>query len=511
MENPRDDIPKEVKIKVNLPSRSDGDIHAVSVGSVLRTLAAHSKFIIRFIMVCFVLSVLAALAYYIKVPSSAGSVSALISYGYAQAETGMDPAGNTLDPNVVRSPYIIDKAIDQLNLYSTGITVEDVRSNITMQGVVPDDVLERILVIKQIATTDPSKLEDLSQIDYHPTQYIISLNEGGSLKALSPSDAVDLLNEICSQYQQYFIQQYGTTQSLDTVIQNFDQTNYDYFEVVQILRGQVNTMLTYCNTMQTSAGDFCSPTTNMTFTDIAASIGLINDVDITRLNALIFANALTRDKDLSVKIYEYDVMQKEAELARITADADNSERLADKFEKDYWMMYNSVDNFDVFRQASNTYDGFMISAQQYGETAAQLTEDISLYNNFLDAINSDTSTASPSDIAFVESEIPSLVSTLQSWITKIHDTTDDYVKLDLFKDAVKVVTPAKFYSVLSTYQKKMLYIIAIGSGCGVFLAIFIALGRDAMKPPTKRKPLKRNHKGATPHKERLLNEDDLLL
>ena len=429
-------------------------------------------------MIFFILSVVAAFLYYYKTRPYIGSATALISYGYSGAELGLDPMGNPLDVSKLKSPYVIDKALHQLDLYHHGITVEDVRSYLTIGGVIPDNVLEQILIIREIATKTPSKLEELPEIQYHPTQYILKLRQRGNLEALSDQNIVDLLNVIIYQYSMFFIDEYSNLYLLDNIVHNFDQSQYDYHEIVNILEGQINNIIAYCTAISDVSPEYRSPVTRMTFGDIKSNLMLIRSVDIHRLGALVYSNNMSRDRQRLGRLYEYNNLRMQMEKDEAIANASDAKMLAEMFEKDYWIIRHAGD-IDQFNHASETYDYFMRTAFKEKQKANALTVEIDFYADVLASLQSSINTTSERDIEFVEESIPALINTLQEWVSITNQTAEDYLLLELFKDATKVVTPAKFRGVFSEYKRRMVLIVGVGFSTGVFIACLISLWREA--------------------------------
>ena len=469
----------EMTVKAKVPSHSPEDeIYTVSMKSIVNTLRKYSLFITILSMVFFVMSIAIAYGYYYRMRPYIGTATALISYGYPGAEMGLDPMGNPLDVSKIKSPYVIDNALQELDLHRLGISVESVRSCLVIGGIIPDNILEQILIIREIATKSPSKLEELPEIQYHPIQYILRLQQRGTLEVLSEQNMVDLLNSIIYQYSLFFIDEYSNFQLLDTIIQNFDQSQYDYHEIVKILEGQVNNMITYCSVINEASSEYRSPTTNMTFGDIISNLELINTVDLKRLGALVFSNNMSRDRQRLGVLYEYNIMRMEMDRVEFLANASEAERLANVFERDYWIL-NRGNEYEQYAHASDTYDNFMKTAYRERERANALTTQIDYYTRCLDSLLAWDYPSDPRDVSFVEESIPILINTLQEWVSITNQTAEDYLTQELFKDATKVITPAKFRGVFSEYTRRMVLIVIIGTFAGLFLGSFIALWKEA--------------------------------
>ena len=472
--------PSEMKVTLEAAHNPyEDEVNAFTMRSIFGTIRAYSHLILIISMIFFVLSFGAAFGYYFYKRPYIGTAAALISYGYPGAETGIDPLGNPLDVNKIKAPYVIDKALQQLDLYRLGINVEDVRTSLTIAGVIPDNVLQQILIIREIATKTPSKLEELPEVQYHPTQYILRLHQKGNLEALTSQNIVDLLNAVINQYSAHFIEEYSDYSLLDTIIENFDQSKYDYSEVVQILEGQIDNMITYCEVINETSPDFRSSITSMTFGDIISNLSLIKSVDIQRVGALVYSSNMSRDRERLSRLYDFKITRLRMEMNIAQKNAEDAMHLAETYDKDYWVIFNSSPNqIAEYAQSSEVYDEFFRDAYKQSKRVNVLSEDIGFYLNNLNALRSSYNPTNTQDVQFVESSIPNILMSLRDWVSITNQTVSDYLLNYLYKDATKVVTPAKFQGVFSEYNRKMALIVIIGTLSGLFIGFFAALWKD---------------------------------
>ena len=450
----------------------------ISTHSIVRSLRNHATMILAMTMIITFLGAGAAVGYFYLTRAYLGTSTVLFAYGYQGAADGVDPLGRPLDVGKIKSPYVIDKAIQQVDLYRTGITVEDVRSALIVEGVIPDDIMEEILIIKEIATKSPSKLEDLTELQYHPTQYVVRLRQEASLKTLSRQNMNDLLNAIIYQYRQYFIEEYSDRYLLDTIAENFDQTRYDYFEIVQILDSQINNIINYSVVMQAKSPDFRSPVTEMTFGDILANVRLIQSVNLQRLSALVHSENMSRDRHQLATLYEYNIKRMTMEMNVCIENADVARKLAEMYEKDVFVI-DHLPEQDSYSQASEIYDGLLKDIFDLLSRANYLKEEIQFYKDNLRSLNSRVYVDNVAYMDFVEELIPSILTSIQDWIEVTNLTVNDYLELEAFKDATKVITPSHYRGVHMDYVRITVIICMAAFIAGLFFAILTAIWKDA--------------------------------
>lgn len=98
---------------------------------------------------------------------------AVVSFQYEGIEEGLDPNGAAFDINKIKAPAVIEEALNSLNI--TEYSVEEIRENIAIEGVLPEDAVERITVITQMALEDVSNYEKILDVSYFPSQYVVYL------------------------------------------------------------------------------------------------------------------------------------------------------------------------------------------------------------------------------------------------------------------------------------------------------------------------------------------------
>ena len=92
---------------------------------------------------------------------------AVVNFQYEGIEEGLDPNGAAFDINKIKSPMVIERALNSLGI--TKYTTEQIRENISIEGVVPKDAVERITVIKEMALEDVSNYEKILDVSYFPS------------------------------------------------------------------------------------------------------------------------------------------------------------------------------------------------------------------------------------------------------------------------------------------------------------------------------------------------------
>lgn len=253
------------------------------------------KWLIALITIVAVL--LTGIGTYIMLPNSQ-HVVAIININYPGIEQGLNPDGTQFDILQLKSPYVIEKALEELALTNSGLKLDEIRRNIDITPIVPDDVSQRAETI----------LKQGQEFVYYPSEYKITYKIN---KAFSYSQGIQLVEEIISQYKKYFYMLYSDVKTVENTISNVDLSNYDYPDIVEIINKQVESVQELLESKAEEGSGFRSSNTGYTFTDLSRSYDVLKNVDITKLESLVNTNTLTKDRERLIKDYEYRVKRME--------------------------------------------------------------------------------------------------------------------------------------------------------------------------------------------------------
>ena len=147
--------------------------------------------------------------------------SEVIHYNDPAAEQGLTPTGSKLDVNEIKSSAVMSKVVDRMGL--TGIySVDSLISRISITPLPDED---------KIAQKE-AKLEEGEEYVYEPSTYVVSFtatnNEGTEF-------ARTILDETLDVYFAEYSQKYVNVAPAKNVIDNIENENYDYIEIVEMI------------------------------------------------------------------------------------------------------------------------------------------------------------------------------------------------------------------------------------------------------------------------------------
>ena len=480
----------EKKDTINLVIKQEGDNRErISLEDIFCIIKSRRRFIAIFTGIAFVLSLLAASVYMLFALQSSGSVQALISFNYDGIESGLDPHGKTFDIDKLKAPVVVDKVMTSLNLYNRKLTTEDIRENIDIQGVVPDDVINKILTINKMATQDVTKLEQLNELEYHPTQFMVTFKNDRKL-GLSGEESNKLVNELLKEYKNYFIDTYGDKEVLSIALGEVNYGEYDYPEVARVMKGQIDIITSYISDKKKESPDFRSKTTQMSFGDIISYLNIINDVDISRVNSLIYSYNLTKDKNTLLSLYQYRIEQYQLEMSKKQDEAKMAQDAVKSYQKDKNLVMVPGMNGDIagtteVDQKNQYYDQLLGRSIDAGVSASNNAHDIEYYTKIMDKLNGvavDESLRQKYSKE-VDTMVDSISKKMKSWVDITNTTVEEYYETEVFNNAVKIPVPAQYKSSFMSNVKIPALAVLVITLFAAFAAVVLVLLKKAVSGP----------------------------
>ena len=364
---------------------------------------------------------------------------AVVSLQYDGIEEGLDPNGASLDINKIKSPVVIEDALSQIGI--TGISVEDIRENIEIEGVIPKDAVERITVIKEMALDDVSNYEKILDISYFPSQYVVTLYQD---RGMSSSDTRDILNAVLESYRSYFLDTYANTEALTITGNLVDYTEYDYTEAADMLRAQIDIMRTYVAERYEQAPDFRSSNTGLSFGDISTSLETIESIDLSNLSSYVEANSLTKNREKLAEYYNYRIKRYNMQLNEQQVNLTTVENAINNYVKDPVVIVSSQDSTQQLSQGNEYYDRLIQQKLDISSNIAKINTELNDTYELLNSLSASNRQSTQSEMDYADSLIEQLIVKITDWTRLIEETTDEYYSTTLFSNAVKIAVPARY-------------------------------------------------------------------
>lgn len=458
--------PTEIYLKVD---NLDDEADEIDIVNVAVNMAKRRKLYRYLLIMAACMGVIIGLLMVIAGQMSGNSsyAQAVITFQYKGIEDGLDPNGTSFDINKLKSPTVIEAALSDLGI--NDISVETVRRNIVIEGVIPEDAVERITVINEMAVKDATQYEKILDVSYFPVQYVISLNQ---TKSMSKAETRDILNAVLESYKKYFLDTYGNTEVLTVTGNLIEYQDYDYTEASDLLQSQIDIMKSYVQERQKQAPEFRSVNTGLSFGDIVTSLETIESVDMANLASYVETNTLTKNKERLIEYYAYRIKKYNMNMNTLQQQLATVQQTIDSYVKDPVVIVSSQESTQEITQGNDYYDQLIARKLSLSDEISRINARINdMYTQFNTVMDSSRQNVQ-SEYDKADDMLDKLITKIAEWTRLIEETTEEYYTTTLFSNAVKIAVPAQYHATeggMVQIAKKIL----IGMAAMVMLVVVI--------------------------------------
>lgn len=395
----------------------------------------------------------------------------VITLQYEGIESGLDPNGAAFDINKLKSPVVIEDALTGLGI--TDISTEEIRKNIEIEGVIPEDAVERITVINQMAQEDAANYEKILDVEYFPSQYVVSLNQG---RGMSASETREILNAVLESYRTWFLDTYANTAVLTVTGNLIRYQDYDYAESIDMLQAQIDMMQDYVTERRDQAPDFRSAGTGLSFGDIVTALETIESIDMANLSSYIENNVLTKDRQRQIEYYNYKIKNYTMELSEVQTQLGTVQSTLDTYVKDPVVIVSSQETTQEITQTSEYYDSLVQEKIRLSKQIAEINTKLNETYTLLDTVTLSNRKNVQSEYDKADEMLEHLTETISEWTELIEETTEEYYTTTLFSNAVKIAVPAQYKAAGGMAAVVKRIALCVAAAVGVVIVIWCADG-----------------------------------
>ena len=306
-----------------------------------------------------------------------------ISLNFDGIGNGLNPDGTKFDSNLVKSPTVIQDALDTLQIDNDVLKVDQIRRNMSVEPVVPNDIVARIETLRK----------EGQDFTYFPNEFVVSLKMP---KGVDRSIGGKLLDAVVDSYSKYFYDIYSERAVLANSVGELDYGEYDYTEISTVIHNQINIISSYLAAKANESNGFRSKQTGLAFVDIQESIDIIDKVDLSRMDSIIGAYNLTKDKEKLIKSYEYRIKINELNKSKKVDEAAQSKDMMNNYKREQNSILipglSTSGNDGIIEQQDNTsyYDTLAERATNAGVQASNDIHDNEYLIKEIEKLKSDT-------------------------------------------------------------------------------------------------------------------------
>lgn len=380
---------------------------------------------------------------------------AIIELNYPGIELGQNPDGTQFDIRQLKSPFVIENALKETELDSIGIKSDEIRRNIDITPIIPNDITQRA----------ENMIKQGNEFSYYPSEFRVTYKVN---KAFSYNQGIGLLETIIAEYQKYFYTMYSDVKTIENTTGTIDYTTYDYPDIVQIISTQIQGIQEFMVEKTKEDASFRSSVTGYNFADLDRSFEVLKTVDINKLESLVNTNTLTKDRLNLIKAYEYKVKRMELEQAKKKSEAEEAKRLMEQFKKEDFVIIPDSTGKDLRTENPQSYYNTLAeTAIIAGVESTDLQHEIDYYKKEIDRLVSVTEAINTQLIEEADQRIEKIKEKLIGLIGVSNDTINDYYTYK-YGNSIRQVAPAGIVSEISVLKNLCIALVA-----GLIIGLFV--------------------------------------
>jgi len=399
--------------------------------------------------------------------------TAVVNFSFDGIDEGKDPNGGLFDVTKMKSTVVINDALEELGW--NDINIEEIRSNLKIQGVIPDSVKQQIAVINTVAEDAAEYYATIEDLNYFPSQYTITLHR---CKGMNGDETRELLDAILLSYKNYFMDSYAGMETLGFAAEVLDVRTYDYMQASDMIGNEIDVIEDYVEAKAKEAPDFRANSTGLSFGDLASSIAAVRRLDLNNFISFVQANNLTKDAGVQIDYYNYQIKQYNLEIQELRTQRSHVEMTIEAYEKDPVIVMSNQESVTETTQKDIYYNELLQQKLDLNKQISELNTSLNEAYDMVNALNASEQTMTDEDYAYADALLDGLISTVESWGKLVQRTTEEYFEADLYADAYRVSIPAQYSAMgsIGELAKKMVIFGAVAA-----VLVFLLWGMAGLK------------------------------
>ncbi len=245
----------------------------------------------------------------------------------------LTPAGDPMDPNDIKSPAILRKALEKTGL--TDIPLEGLRQNIIIKKIVTEDTdkeLKRLQSLLKSKRPDAYKEMQDVEVAYQPkfTVYIkngFGVTESAKKITLTNEKMVIILQAILEEYNASFAEKWADKRLPNQNKIDINLNEMDVPDALEQLERYVSDLYTYCDNQTSEVKKYKSWNSGRTLENWMEDLSVIKDINLNRLKTYITHNGITKNKKEAEIALQYKTRILESELDEVRETIAGNEEL----------------------------------------------------------------------------------------------------------------------------------------------------------------------------------------
>ena len=391
--------------------------------------------------------------------------TAVINFSFDGIDEGKDPSGGIFDVTKLKSTVVINEALEELGWSNRD--VEEIRSGLKIEGIIPDSVKQQIAVINTVAEDAAEYYTTIEDLNYFPSQYTVTLRR---CKGMNGDETRELLDAILIAYRKYFMDSYGGMTALGFATEVLDVSAYDYMQASDMLGNEIDIIEDYVNAKAEEAPNFRANCTGLSFSDLASSISTLRRLDLSNFISFIQTNNLSKDAGVQIDYYNYQIKQYNLDIHELQTQRSNVERTIENYEKNPVIVMSNQETVTETAQTDEYYNELLQQKLDLNKQISELNTALNEVYDMVNALNASEQSLNEEDYAYADALLENLVSTLQEWCSLVQETTEEYFEAELYANAYRISIPAQ-YSAMGSIEDLAKKMILFGGVAGLLVVI----------------------------------------
>lgn len=238
--------------------------------------------------------VVAAVAYLVVGPHTTATTSMRVVFAFSGFEKGEYPDHSKFQPDDMRAPDLVIEALKREGLNVDEETQSKIRAAITVEGIIPADVVRARDRLRATGQNPPA---------YQPDEYLLTMTLPRNA-SMTRQVRGKFLNELVTAFQEKFRRTYAATPMAFGNMQDALR-DADYYDYEQVLSAEIQGINVYLLQQLEVAKSFRSPRTNMSFSDLAEGVRYFSEVQLNETLGLIRLFSLSHDRKAALVKMDY--------------------------------------------------------------------------------------------------------------------------------------------------------------------------------------------------------------
>ncbi len=348
--------------------------------------------------VCLIAGILLSVVRFYKNPGVTYA-SAEMVLTFDGAATGTAPNGVAFDVRTMACDEVLNAGLKAAALDGV-YTPEQIRSCLTVRGIYPRDMVEQVMYYESLLVFSSSR--ELTVGNYHPTTFNVRLSDDFD-GSISQGKLKQLLNGILEAYREYFARVYSY--SLDKSIALFDLDYYDYPQQLEIIEGRFDAVSRYALELYRKDPDFLFR--GASFNDIYVRLSVLLDSSVTKMNANMILNGLSRNAGRLLTQYQYQIRDLSTRKEMQEQELKKLDELIASYEKHEIIYLPTLESLTkIDGNSSATYDALVSKRKTISDGITELNSRITNYNLRISDLSNAGGALSPAAVRPVQEGSP---------------------------------------------------------------------------------------------------------